>query len=178
MISSILLIIFVVLSYLYSLWFIIGVVALGVFKFGHWRHYSSRPWRKVHFPMMLDYASAAGLERRQADIDGREFDFNLALLHLLNIIGLKVNISHDEFIQREYRRFEDFYDKQLIRQYLVDKQGVDKNKAEQYLEEIESAITWDRGFMVKMIVASVIEEKYSQMDRGEYMFEVFRGAAN
>lgn len=179
MISWILLIIFAVLSYVYSWWFTIGIALLGIWKLGRWQHYSSRPWRKVHFPMMLDYASAAGIEQRQADIDGREFNLNLALLHLLKIINLKVDISHEELIQRELQRCEAFYDKQLIQQYLVEKKGIDKNKTEPILEKIGHLMqACNNGLRVRMIIASVIEEKYSPMDRGEYMFEVMSGGAN
>ncbi len=178
MISWILLIIFAVLSYVYSWWFTIGIAVLGFWKLGHWRHYSSRPWRKVHFPMMLNYASAMGLESKQADIDGREFNLNLALLHLLKIINLKVNISHEELIQRELQHCEDFYDKPLIRQYLV-KKAVDENEIEPMLERIEHLMQdCDNGLRVRMVIASIIEEKYSPMDRGEYMYEVATGGAN
>lgn len=179
MISWILLIIFAVLSYVYSWWFTIGIAVLGFLKLGHWQHYSSRPWRKVHFPMMLAYASASGLESGQAERDGREFKLNSALLNLLKIVNPKVSIGHEELIQREFQRCKAFYDKPLIQQYLMEKKGIDKTKTDSILEKIGHAMqTSDNGLMVRMVIASVIEEQYSPMDRGEYMFEVISGSAN
>ena len=35
----------------------------------------------------------------------------------------------------------------------------------------------DKGLMVRMVIASVIEDQFSAEDRGEYMFEVFSGNA-
>jgi len=178
MISWIFLIVFAVLSYVYSWWFTIGIAVLSLWKLGHWYYYSSRPWKKVHFPMMHAYASTCGYEIGQAERDGREFNLNAALLNLLKVINPKLSISHEELIQREFQRCKAFYDKPLIQRYLVENKGIDKTKIDPILEKIgQSMHTSDNGLMVRMVIASVIEEQLSPMDRGEYMFEVISGRA-
>ena len=179
MIGWILFVAFATLSYFYSWWFVIGVVVFGLWKLNRWYYYSSRPWRKVHFPMMRAYAGASGLEAGQAEREGREFNLNTALLNLLKMVNPKVSIGHEELIQREFERCETFYDEPLIQKYLVEKKGIDKTQIGPVLEQIENSMnTSDKGLMVRMVIASVIEEQFSSLDRGEYLFQVFSGRAN
>lgn len=179
MIGWILLVVFAALSYSYSWWFVIGVAVLGLWKLNRWYYYSSRPWRKVHFPMMRAYAAASGLERGQAEREGREFNLNTALLNLLKMVNPKVSIGHGELIRREFERCESFYDEPLIQQYLVEKKGADKTQIRPLMEKIKNSMhTSDKGLMVRMVIASVIEEQFSPIDRGEYLVEVFSGRAN
>lgn len=173
-----LLVTFAVLSYVYSLWFIVGVIVLALWKLNRWYYYSSRPWRKVHFPMMRAYAAASGIEAGQAEREGREFSLNTALLNLLKMVNPEVRISHEALIEREFERREEFYDGPLIQRYLVGKKGLDPAKATMMLEKIRELVAIpDKGFMVRMVIASVIEEQFSSEDRGEYLFEVFSGEA-
>ena len=59
------------------------------------------------------------------------------------------------------------------------KKDVDENEIEPMLERIEHLMQdCDNGLRVRMVIASIIEEKYSPMDRGEYMYEVATGGAN
>lgn len=179
MIGWILLVTFAVLSYTYSWWFIFGVAFLALWKLNRWYYYSSRPWRKVHFPMMRAYAAASGLEAGQAEREGREFNLNAALINLLRMVNPKVSVSHEELIQREFERCHAFYDELLIQQYLVGKKGMDTSQVTSVLGKIkESMSASDKGLMVRMVIASVIEEQFSPQDRGEYLFQVFSGRTN
>lgn len=174
-----LLVIFLALSCFYSLWFLFCVAILAIWKLGCWQRYSSRPWRKVHFPMMLAYASASGIEAGNAEREGREFSINNALLNLLRIVNPTTSVSHEEIILREFDRCRVFYDEPLIQQYLVETQGIDKAKIVPVMETIkQSMITSNNGLMVRMVIAAVIEEQFSPQDRGEYMFQVVSGKAN
>jgi len=179
MIGWILLATFAVLSYAYSWWFIFGVVVLGLWKLNRWYYYSSRPWRKVHFPMMRAYAAASGLEAGQAEREGREFNLNAALLNLLKMVNPTISVSHEELILREFERCHAFYDELLIQRYLVEKKGLDPTQVAPVPGKVkESMRTSDKGLMVRMVIASVIEEQFSPQDRGEYMFQVVSGKAN
>ncbi len=179
MIGWILFATFAVLSYAYSWWFIIGVAVFGLWKLYRWYYYSSRPWRKVHFCMMRAYASASGLEAGQAEREGREFNLNFALFNLLKMVNPEVSVGHEDLIQRELSRCETFYDEALIQQYLIEKKGLDPTQVAPVLGEIkESMHVSDKGLMVRMVIASVIEEQFTPLDRGEYMFQVFSGRAN
>ena len=178
MIGWILLALFAVLSYTYSWWFIFGVAVLALWKLNRWYYYFSRPWKKVHFPMMRAYAAASGLESGQAEREGREFDFNAALLNLLEMVNPKVSFSHEALIKREFARCQDFYDESLIQEYLTKAKGINPNQAQPILKKIkESMKTSDKGLMVRMVIASIIEEQFSLQDRGEYMFQVTSGKA-
>jgi len=179
MIGWILFAIFAVLSYSYSWWFIFGVVVLALWKLNRWYYYSSRPWRKVHFPMMRAYAADSGLESGQAQREGREFDLNAALLNLLKMVNPEVSISHEALIEREFVRCQNFYDESLIQEYLAKVKGMDQSHVQPILREIKGAMkTSDKGLMVRMVIASIIEEQFSPQDRGEYMFQVINGKAS
>lgn len=84
------------------------------------------------------------------------------------------------FIDREYSRCEDFSDYTILAQQIRLK---NKNIQEQTVSELlqkvnESFVSTNKGFMVRMVVAGLIEEKYSEADRAEYLLEVVRGGAN
>jgi hypothetical protein len=178
MIGWILLAAFAVLSYGYSWWFVVGVVVFGLWKLNRWYYHNSRPWRRVHFPMMRAYAGVSGLEAGEAEREGREFNLNAALLNLLKMVNPKIGIGHEELIQREFERCNTFYDESLIREYLTEKKGLDLTQVSPVLGKIKDAMhTSDKGLMVRMVIASVIEEQFSPLDRGEYMFQVFNGKA-
>jgi hypothetical protein len=179
MIGWILLAAFVVLSYTYSLWFIFGAISLVLWKLNRWYYYSSRPWRKVHFPMMRAYAAASGIETGQAEREGRDFNIIATLVNLLEIVNPEVSISHEELIRRELLRCQVFYDEPLIRSYLVEKRGWAETPISTVLEKMKEKMHLsDKGLLVRMVIASIIEEQFSPQDRGEYLFEVFSGRAN
>lgn len=64
-------------------WWWLIVIPLGLWRFFQWQIYSSRPWRRIHFPMMRLYARAAGLESGLAEREGRDFDVLRALATLI-----------------------------------------------------------------------------------------------
>lgn len=179
MIGWILLATFAVLSYIYSWWIISGVIVLALWNLNRWHYYSSRPWRKVHFPMMRAYAAASGHESGQAQREGREFDINAALLNLLKTVNPEASISHEALIKREFVRCQNFYDESLIQEYLVKVKGLDPSHVQPILNKVKGGMkTSDKGLMVRMVIASIIEEQFSPQDRGEYMFQVISGKAN
>lgn len=179
MIGWILLATSAVLSFTYSWWFMFGVVVLALWKLNRWYYYSSRPWKKVHFPMMRAYAGACGLESGQAQREGREFNLHAALLNLLKMVNPKVSISHEALIEREFMRCQNPYDESLIQEYLAKVKGMDPSHIQPILKSIKGAMnTSDKGLMVRMVIASIIEEQFSPQDRGEYMFQVLSGKAD
>lgn len=173
-----LLTVFAVLTYAFSWWFLIGVVLLAFWKTNRWFYYSSRPWRKVHFPMMRAYAAASGFESAQANRESRAFDVRNALLGLLKMVNPKVSLNHDALIRREFERYASFYDGALIREYLLTKEKLSADQVTSMLMKIRELMnTPDNGLMVRMVIAAVIEEQFSDLDRGEYLFKVFSGQA-
>lgn len=128
----ILLIAFVLLTYYYSTWFIVGVCALAIWKLNRWYTWSSRPWRKVHFPMMRAYATASGLEAGHAEKEGRDFDIEAALRNLLVVANPKISLSHDDLIKQVFDRCRTFYDRPLIEAHYIQRgfldRGLDKDQ--------------------------------------------------
>ncbi|MDD3030273.1 MAG: hypothetical protein PHS57_08400 [Alphaproteobacteria bacterium] len=123
--------------------------------------------------MMRCYAAAAGMESNAAKKEGREFDIHNALKLLLKIVNPTTKFDHESIIQKEYAHSKHFYDRPLVEAHLLKKKGVKKDKIHEFLDMIERAIiTTDRGYLVRLVIASVIEEQFSPEDRGEYMFEV------
>jgi len=167
---------FAALTYLYSWWFLLVVVAIALWKLGRWHFYSSRPWKKVHYPMMRAYAAACGFETGRAEREGRSFDVKAALQELLRMVNPKVGLSHAALIEREFERYRTFHDAELIQEYLTESKGVPADKTVPFMEAVRKSMsTFDNGLIVRMIIASVIEEQFSPRDRGEYLFEVFSG---
>ena len=175
-----LLVTFATLALLYSWWFVIGVVLLAFSKFILWRHYSSRPWRKVHYPMMVAHAGACGQEAVEAEHEGRDFDHKAVLGNMLRSVYPDLLLVEAVLlVEQEFSRCEDFYDKHLVKQFLIEKKGADADMIDPMLEDIRKAMrTSDNRLMALLIIASVIEEQFSALDRGEYMYEVFSGNAN
>lgn len=171
----VLLLVLAFLSYKVSHWFIIGLLVVFFWKFYIWRLHNSRPWRKVHFKMMVNYSRAMGLETIAAENEGREFNTINCLRFFLNDVNPKLNISYPALIEREIERFKNFYDEPLIRNYLETKK-YSKTVIDDFLIEMKDNfknIELDDWIMIRMVIACLIEEKYSSIDRGEYMYEVF-----
>ena len=128
--------------------------------------------------MMRAYAGAAGAETRRAEMEARQFDLRAALLDLLRSVNPKVSIAHEALLDREFERCRKFSDEGLIRSYLIEKKGVQARKIDSVIEAIRSEMsTENKGLMVRLVIASVIEEQFTEMDRAEYLFEVFSGGA-
>ena len=172
------LVIFAALSFFYSWWFLFGVGVVALWKLNRWYFYSSRPWKKVHYPMMRAYAGACGLETARAEREERSFNVKAALQELLRSVNPKLGIGHNELIERELERCQTFYDEPLIRRHLTESKGIPADKTAPFIEAVRKTMSpSDNGLIVRMVIASVIEEQFSPQDRGEYLFEVFSGSA-
>lgn len=170
--------VFTALTYLHSWWFLVVVLIVVLWKLNLWYIYSSRPWRKVHFPMMRAYALAAGLESGRAQAGGRDFNIRCALRELLLAVNPEVGITHTELIAREFERCRDFYDEGLIKDYLIERKRANLTKVAPLLDAFRDRMnTSNHGLMVRLVIAAVVEEQFSKRDRGEYLFEVLTGRA-
>ena len=161
-------------------WWWIGVILTAIWIFIQWWFYKGRPWRKVHYPMMRAYAHAAGLENAMAHNEGRVFNIKNALRGLLNMA--KPDWTSDDIealIEQEFNNCETFKDKTLIRDYAKKKH---KNLSDDKLNEILTTLKNhyninNKSMMIHLIIAALIEQQYSQADRGEYLYEVSTGIA-
>lgn len=179
MIGWILLAAFAVFSYLYSLWFIVGIIVLSLWKVNHWYYYSSRPWKRIHFPLMRLYASAAGYEAGLAEREGREFDVEIALRRLFELAGVSTEAERLVLVQKLFDTCSNFYDENDMKSYLLEKKGLSEDGVEPILSKMRDILSNpDNGLLVRMAAASIIEDRYSTEDRMEYLMAVFTGRAN
>ncbi len=174
-----LLIVFIALA-ISKPWWWIGAALLAFYKVARWYFYDGRPWRRMHYPMMRAYANAAGFETGMANREGREFDIRNALRVLLK--SVKPEWSDDDIntrIESEFINCDLFKDDELIRAHILKKnKDISAEKLNGMMASAKAQFnTSDKGLMVRLIVAAIIEEQYGRADRGEYLYEVLTGTA-
>jgi hypothetical protein len=67
-----------------SAWWWLAAVPLAIWRTLDWQLHSSRPWRRLHYPLMRRYAGASGFEMGQAEREGRPFDVRRALVTMVS----------------------------------------------------------------------------------------------
>lgn len=163
-----------------SRWWLVAVGVVGIYKsFQLWYH-NGRPWRRVHFPAMRAYASAAGREVAESGNQGRGFDVRNALVHLVEMrrqdwderqIGM--------FVDRELQAAKSYSDEPLIKAAFRKRYPkASESELNGLIHEVgESIDVNDDSWAVRTVIAGLIEEKYGKEDRGEYLRECVLGNA-
>jgi len=175
-----LLIICVFMSIFYSYWFLMIVALLGIWKVSRFWFYESKPWRRIHYPAIKLYSSIAGSEVAKAEMENIGFNFNHVLFSF--IVSLRPDWDSNEvmsFIDREITRSKDFEDRGLIKKYFLEKnRNVSESQIDNALDEFWSKIDPpNRAWVIRVIVAGIIENQYGEKARGEYLYEVMVGNA-
>lgn len=172
---------FMLLAVFVSAWWYFAVGITGLLLASQWYRHNGRPWRKVHFKSMLQYAACLGYEDSKSKAEGRPFEVKRALQDLVKMARPDWHIIQiDEFIEREYTRCENYYDASHIRHELVriTKKMPDNSEISQSVDSAKRTFkTSNDPLMVRMIIAGLIEEQYGPEHRGEYMLNVIRGKA-
>jgi hypothetical protein len=179
--SWIVLIIAAILAVAHSPWWSALVVVTALYKANKWWYYRSRPWRRVHFPMMRAYAAVIGAAVGEEERTGKPVDMHEVLTALVS--ASDPTIQPDEATQiigREYERCANFYDIDLIESYMLGKNpAADKTLLRTTLEKYRPYFNVDdKGTITRMVIAAVIERQFTKEDRGEYMYEVINNRAN
>ncbi len=172
--------IFFALALSVSAWWWIAAVITALWQIQRGFFHNGRPWRRIHFPMMRAYAAAAGFEHVEAQKNGREFDIKRALHSLVKSMRPDWSFSQtQQFIEDEFARCSSFADKQLIEQHIQRKNpDMPQEQIEKIVGIAKNAFNpFEKSFMVRMIIAGIIEDQYGSEHRGEYLFEVVRGKA-
>ncbi len=161
-------------------WFWIAVVPFALWQASLWFLHNSRPWRRIHFPMMRIYAAAAGLEQAEAEREKREWDIRNVLIRM-------VASAHPDwtlpkilfFLGRELANIETLRDRELMRMFFLRKHpGADAKKIEEFLDDIQSQINMsDKGLLARAVIAGLVEKKYGEEQKGEYLYAIFTGKA-
>lgn len=163
-----------------SPWFWIAVAPLSLWRLNQWFLHSSRPWRRVHFPMMQVHAVAAGIEQVEAQEENREWDIR-------NVLFRMVAAAHPDwssaksllFIAQEIAKMQTLHDRPLVKQYIFKKhKPQDEAKLDQYLDDIQAKLNMtDNVVLTRTIIAGLIEEKCGKEHKGEYLYAMFTGKA-
>lgn len=171
--------IFTVLSFK-SLWFVIVAIPFGLLAMCQWVTRRSRPWRKIHFPMMQVHASAAAFEVIDSEREEREWDIRNVLIRMV------VNAHPDWdmarviwFISKEIAKIQSFQDWPLMRNHILSKEPqMDEVEVDKFLEEAKSGIDIaDNGLLTRAVIAGLVEEKCGVAQKGEYLFAMITGKA-
>lgn len=175
-----LLLIILIIFAIYYPWFWIAVSIAAIWKGFQVYFYKGRPWRRIHFPVMRAYASAAGMEMGIAANESREFNILFAFQHLLRLVKPDWSETEsDEFIKNELERLDKFADRDLIQSHIQNKR---KNITDEALNEIMEIVSQtfsvaENELKVRMIIAGFVEEQYGTENRAEYLYEAMIGRA-
>lgn len=160
-------------------WWLIAVAILSLYKGFRWWFYRSRPWRRVHYPAMRAYAAVAGIEAAVAENEGRDFDVRNALILLLG----KIRPDWDQersssLVDREIERARSLQDEPLIRKAIRKNMTASDGEIEILMNKIVKSIDPnDSSWIVRTVIAGLIEDRFSEEDRGEYLMECISGNA-
>jgi len=179
MITWLLLLVSITLAYI-SKWWWLAVVVLGAFKAFQWHYYRGRPWRRIHYPAMRAYAIASGGESADADNNAREFDIKNALIRLLGLLRPEwKQTTVNQFIVREITRAKSYSDEPLIRDaFRKSNSNASENDLNQLMEPLKQSLNVNgNGWLIRVIIAGLIEAEYSTEERGEYLMECITGRA-
>lgn len=180
MISWLLLVVVVLLALMVTPWWWPAAILIGIWKAFQWHFYKGRPWKRIHFPMMRNYAAVLGFESAEAKENSRDLDYNRAVKNL--VLTALPGISDEmafTFVENERRRCADFEDKILLLEFLKSKHA-DKPREilEQYIteakEKFDPSSPW---LMVRMVIAGLIELQFGPQHRAEYLYAVLTGKA-
>ena len=161
-------------------WWWIAVVIVALYKGFQWWFYKSRPWRRIHYPVMRAYASAAGTESAAAQSEGREFEVKNALTILLKLV--KPDWSEEDtsrFVDIEIERARSYSDEPLIKEALRrSNKKISDEELQDLMDNIKDSINdKDKSWAVRTVIAGLIENQFSEEDRGEYLKECIAGNA-
>jgi len=158
----------------------VGTAIIGLYKIYHWWFYRSRPWRRIHYPVMRTYAAILGAAKGEEESEGKQFNLYEALSELVS--AHVPNMSHEDirkFLDREFERCRTFADIDLVESHMrKEMPHLDNKLIRETLEKYRPYLNPnDRFTMAKMVIAGLIERGYSEKDRGEYMYEVLTNNA-
>lgn len=142
-------------------------------------HYYGKPWRRVHYPLMRVYASAVGSALGHAEAHSKKFDPNF----VLGVVALTI---HPDFDEKQLEHYLDLvragchcFDDELALTDYITKEG--KFSHEEVRTITGNLREWlqteELRTMVQMIIAGVIESRYSKRDRIEYIYALLTGVA-
>ncbi len=142
-------------------------------------YYYGRPWRRVHYPMMRVYASALGSALGFAQARSKKFDPDFAL----GVVALHVNPKLQEeqlarYLSMIKARCQHFNDETTFTDYLANEVSLPGNAIACIIDNLRDVLRKQELLtLAQMIIADVIENRYGEKDRNEYIYALITGAA-
>jgi hypothetical protein len=155
-------------------WWIGVAVFFGLHKFGTWITYKSTAWRRMHYPLLKRYSFLAGIHGglHPEQVKEQPFDIVPPLSQLIR----EVRPSWDDdkiktFISNQFKRCRNFEDAENWRGHLLSN---NPSRTAASLEEQLQAIRGeseptDNGFMVRFVIAGLVEEQHGTAERMKYL---------
>lgn len=156
-------------------WLGIGVGALGVaYTVYRYRKWNGRGWRQVHFRAMLAYAGIAGHEQAVARNSGKEFDVRGACLRLGILLCGDDNQSAVDAMLSDLNSQQGAFLAGLVERH--DAQVLPSAP----IELRRDVIARLRGirFCPQLVIASVIENTYGEIEAARYAVALVMGDAD
>lgn len=169
------------LTLLHSWWWLLLSVPLAVWCATQVGIYWGRPWRRFHFPVARDILpKALAIETQEASREGRVFDDKRMLEHLVAMARPRKDYAEarlfveaalsDEALQRNKLLFCDEIRRRVSEKVLREHRNLLENSAEQ--------LEVNRTQLKKLFVmAALVEERYGEKQRGEYIYQALKGEA-
>jgi hypothetical protein len=168
------------LTILMSPWWLIAFIPAFIFRYSKYRVSESRPWRKIHYPVMRLYVRAAGFAATLTNDTDSELDTVEAALILLTRKVLQLNeVDATVFVIEQFNRGTEFSDQELVHRNLI-KRGFKENS--QDLEDMMSAVGKmlskdEPSIKVRLVIAGFVLIACTPDDLGEYLVELAMGNA-
>ena len=169
------------LSIFVSSWWLIVVAIVLFYKYVHYMYHNGRPWRKLHYPIMLEYAKFGGAELQISNALKRDFNIILAIKNAIQ--SVKPSWSDEKIlsaIESSFDRCDSFSDKSMIESHLRKHNPTfDQERMNEKLLLLKSSFTTeDRAMAIRFAIAEIVEKDYGKEARDEYIIEILKGNAN
>lgn len=167
------------------LFFIIAFL-VAFFIFGNLWGRLSANWRKLHFPLMVRYATFLGFAQEISEREGKELDVDLALKFLLQSVFPKVgegqieklsqeilskeaeNLKNEKFLEKIFRRKNPELSGEKLNSFVYKMENLIINPPD------EATANYLR---VRSLIAFLVEKKYGEKEKLEYLFAVLTNRA-
>jgi hypothetical protein len=139
-------------------------------------------WRRIHYPLMMRYAGAAGLEAGMSKSTGRPWDINKAVGTLLKTVyPHKTEEDINESIGSIWEKRRSLSDLSRLRSNITQMNpNISKLDLDQMSEKIAKWVRDEEAndMAVRYAIAHVVEDLYGPEERDRYLLALFTGKAN
>ena len=160
------------LTFYLSKWWGIVLAVMLFWQASQWHRYKSRPWRRIHFPAMVLWSGAAGLETSAAQKEGREYNPDIALQHFAKALNSQLSVEDSKrFVEKTFAEYKDLQFENVIRNKLVlSSAKVSPIDAEKVIAHV--AVQFknpELGLRARLIIAEAIKADAGEEEYIEYL---------